>query len=238
MDENEFENLMTQQAEGIDVRINQEQLEKFYNYMLLLLDWNKKMNLTAIVKEEEIITKHFIDSLTVLKNLKETDKIVDIGTGAGFPGIPIKIMLEKTEITLLDALNKRITFLEECTKELKIKGVEIIHERAEELANDDKHREKYDVVVSRAVSPLNILLEYSVPFIRKDGLCICMKGTKAIEELKVSEKAIKELNCEIIEINKINLKGNMKRNIIVLKKLEKTKDFYPRRFAEIKKTPL
>lgn len=238
MNEKIFEQLMIEQTEGIGVKINKTQLEKFYNYMALLLEWNKKINLTAIVKEEEIITKHFIDSLTILKNIKETDKIIDVGTGAGFPGIPIRIMLAKAEITLIDALNKRITFLEECSKKLKLKELNIIHGRAEETAHDDNYREEYDIVVSRAVSPLNILLEYSMPFLKQNGLCICMKGKKAVEELKTSEKTIKKLGCELIEINKINLKGNLERNLVVIKKIEKTKELYPRQFAKIKKNPL
>ena len=144
--------------------------------MNILIEWNKVMNLTNITEPIEVIQKHFVDSLTVLKHIKETDMIIDVGTGAGFPGIPIKIAFPKTKIVLLDSLNKRIKFLNEVIAKLKINDVEAMHGRAEELAHNKIYREKYDIAIARAVAPLNVLSEYLLPFIKVNGIAICMKG--------------------------------------------------------------
>ena len=146
-------------AKQIKIELTKEQIEKYYNYMNLLLEWNEKINLTAIIDPKEIILKHFVDSLTIAKYIKKDEKLIDVGTGAGFPGIPVSIVKESTDIVLLDSLNKRINFLEEVKENLKLKNITTIHGRAEEFGKNKKKRETYDIATSRAVAPLNILLE-------------------------------------------------------------------------------
>ena len=147
-----FKKLFLELANKININLTENQIEKFYKYMKLLLEWNEKINLTAITDENEIVLKHFVDSLTVLKYIKEDDKIIDVGTGAGFPGIPMAIMMPNTKITLLDSLNKRINFLNEVIKELNLKNVETIHSRSEDCGKDILYREKYDISIERAVA--------------------------------------------------------------------------------------
>ena len=167
------------EAEKINIKLNDKQLEKFYNYMNLLIEWNEKINLTAITEPNEVIIKHFIDSLTASKYIEDNKSIVDVGTGAGFPGLPLAIYNDNYNITLVDSLNKRINFLNEVTNQLEIKNVTSIHSRAEEFGKNKQCREKYDVAVSRAVAQLNILVEYLLPTIKVGGKCTCMKGTDA-----------------------------------------------------------
>ena len=155
-----FKKKMNELLSEINIEINENKIDMFYLYMQELLEWNKKINLTAIEDENEIILKHFIDSLTVQKYIKNAQNIIDIGTGAGFPGIPLAIVNEKSNIVLLDSLNKRINFLNNVIQKLELSNVKAIHGRAEDLAKIVQHREKYDIVISRAVAPFNILLEY------------------------------------------------------------------------------
>ena len=154
-----FKKKMNELLSEINIEINENKIDMFYLYMQELLEWNKKINLTAIEDENEIILKHFIDSLTVQKYIKNAQNIIDIGTGAGFPGIPLAIVNEKSNIVLLDSLNKRINFLNNVIQKLELSNVKAIHGRAEDLAKIVQHREKYDIVISRAVAPFNILLE-------------------------------------------------------------------------------
>ena len=231
----EFKNL----ADKSNLKIEKEKIEKFYNYMLLIQEWNEKINLTAITNPKEMIIKHFLDSLTIANQLEDDVKIIDIGTGAGFPGIPLKIYNDSLQITLLDSLNKRTIFLKEVIDKLKLQNVEIIHGRAVDFAQNLKYREKYDVAVSRAVAPLNILLEYLIPYVKVGGKIIAMKGSNAIEEINESENALRELNCCIKEEKKIFLpeeKGE--RYIIVIEKDKKTPRIYPRKAGTPKKKPL
>ena len=153
--------------------VTDEQVEKFYNYMDLLLEWNEKINLTAITQPEEVIEKHFIDSLTILDQINNEDNVIDVGTGAGFPGIPLAIC-SNAKFTLVDSLNKRINFLSEVKEKIDLKNVELEHGRAEDLAKDKKYREKFDVAVSRAVAPMNVLIEYLLPYVKVGGKIICM----------------------------------------------------------------
>ena len=238
MDKTEFQKELLMQAKKMEIIINEKQTNDFYTYMQLLLEWNKKINLTAITEENEIITKHFIDSLTLLKYIKEGESIIDVGTGAGFPGIPLKIIMEQNQFTLLDSLHKRVVFLEECKNKIELKKTEIIHGRAEEFGSKIEYREKYDVAVSRAVAPLNALLEYVIPFIKVGGEFLCMKGPKVEEEILESKKAIEELGVEIEEIKEISLSNENQRRIVMFRKKEKTKSIYPRKFVNIKKKPL
>ena len=222
-----------------NIEISDNQLEKFDKYMRLLLEWNEKINLTAIVEPDEVKIKHFLDSLTVLKYIHDDDKVIDIGTGAGFPGIPLKIMKPDAKITLLDSLNKRINFLNIVIEELGLKNIETIHGRAEEFARNKMYREKYDVAVSRAVANLSTLTEYMLPFVKVGGRCICMKGANVKEELDKAKNAIQELGGKIEKIDNFYLSNNdNERNIIIIKKVKETKSKYPRKAGIPSKEPL
>ena len=228
-----------QKLEEYNIEINDEQIEKFDLYMKLLLEWNEKINLTAITEKDDIILKHFVDSLTILKYVDKRDKIIDIGTGAGFPGIPIKIMNEKANITLLDSLNKRINFLNIVINELKLDNIVAIHGRAEELARNKAHREKYDVAVSRAVANLSTLTEYMLPFVKVGGKCICMKGANVKEEIDKAKNAIKKLGGQIEIVDNFYLSENdNERNIVIIKKIKETEPKYPRKAGIPSKEPL
>lgn len=239
MDYNEFSNKIINTGKSINVEISLEQAEKFYKYMELLLEWNEKINLTAITEPNDIILKHFIDSVTIEKYLNKGAKLIDIGTGAGFPGIPLSILREDLKITLMDSLNKRIKFLDEVVLKNQLLNVDTVHSRAEELARNKDFREKYDVATSRAVASLNVLLEYMIPFIKVGGYCICMKGSNIDEEINNSEKALKILQCKIVKIEKFELPGSdYGRNIIIIKKKGETSNKYPRKPGTPAKEPL
>lgn len=228
-----------QKLNEFDIKINDEQIKSFEKYMNLLLEWNEKINLTAITQPEEVKLKHFVDSLTVLKYINDDDKVIDIGTGAGFPGIPLKIMNKNTKITLLDSLNKRINFLNIVIEKLDLSNIQAIHGRAEEIARNKLYREKYDVVVSRAVANLSTLTEYMLPFVKVGGKCICMKGANVNEELERAQNAIKELGGEIERVDNFYLSDNdNERNIIVIKKVKETNPKYPRKAGTPSKEPL
>ena len=184
--------------------VTDEQVEKFYNYMDLLLEWNEKINLTAITQPEEVIEKHFIDSLTILDQINNEDNVIDVGTGAGFPGIPLAIC-SNAKFTLVDSLNKRINFLSEVKEKIDLKNVELEHGRAEDLAKDKKYREKFDVAVSRAVAPMNVLIEYLLPYVKVGGKIICMKGPKAEEELGQLDTGIEILGGKLDKMIDIKL---------------------------------
>lgn len=239
MEKQEFKAKLKEEAMQFGIELSGKEQDNFYNYMKLLLDWNEKINLTAITEPKEIITKHFVDSLSITSYINENDRILDIGTGAGFPGIPIKIVLEKNEITLLDSLNKRINFLNEVIEKLDLKNIQAVHGRAEEFNKIDENRENYDIIVSRAVAKLNVLLEYMLPFVKLNGRCICMKSADIGEELKEAENAIKILGGEIEKIDEIILKNtDIKRKIIVIKKVNKIPSKYPRKAGTPAKEPI
>ena len=239
MDYIEFKNKFTKYLLDLNIELSEDKIEKFYKYMNLLIEWNQKINLTAIVEPNEIIVKHFIDSLTIEKYLQKGQSVIDVGTGAGFPGIPVSIVRDDCNVTLMDSLNKRINFLNEVVKECNISNVECIHSRAEELSHNKNYREKYDVVTSRAVASLNVLLEYMLPFVKVGGYAICMKGSNVEDEISKSSKALEILGGEIVEINTFNLANTDNgRNIIVVKKIKNTPVKYPRKAGTPAKEPI
>ena len=217
--------------------LSNEQIEEFKTYYKLLIEWNKKINLTAITEEEEVITKHFADSLSILKYIPDNSKVIDVGTGAGFPGVPIKIANESLQITLLDSLNKRLLFLDEVIKELGLKDIKTIHGRAEEIAHNKDHREQYDIAVCRAVAKLNVLAEYMLPYLKVGGTFICMKGPNINEEIESSMKAIKLLGGRIEKIESFELDENQ-RNIIIIKKEKNSPKNFPRKAGTPSKSPI
>lgn len=225
--------------EKSDLKISGEMVEKFEKYADLLIEWNKKMNLTAIVDRQGIAIKHFLDSVLALDAIAIPygSAVIDIGTGAGFPGVPIKIVRPDVDLTLLDSLNKRIKFLDDLRKKLGI-DVDLIHARAEDAAHKKDLRESFDVVISRAVAPLNVLLEYCMPFVKVGGVFIALKGSNARLELDLAKNAIKNLSAEIFTQKSFSLVNECDRNIIVFKKTAKNLDVYPRNSAKIKKKPL
>lgn len=239
MDKKEFLEELIDKAQKIDIKISEKEANQFYDYMNLLIEWNEKMNLTAITALDEVILKHFIDSITINKYIKNQKNVMDIGTGAGFPGVPLKIINKEKEFTLVDSLNKRIQFLNEVSKELDLKSIKCIHARAEELAMNLEYRENYDIVTSRAVARLATLLEYMLPLVKLGGKCICMKGANIEEELEEARKAITLLGGQIEVVDKMHLPdSDMERNIVVIKKVKNTPSKYPRKAGIPSKQPI
>ena len=235
----EFSKELTKLASKIEIELSLDEIEKLYKFMYLLLEWNEKINLTAITEPEDIILKHFVDSITIKKYIKSENKVLDMGTGAGFPGIPLKIISSDTYFTLVDSLNKRIIFLNEVCDKLKLNKIENIHSRAEELAKNKKYREQYDVVTSRAVARLASLVEYMLPFVKVGGRCICMKGSNVDEELIEAKKAINVLGGEIEKVDKFLLpNSDIERNIVIIKKIKNTSCKYPRKPGTATKQPI
>lgn len=211
-----------------------EKSKAYKIYMDYLLEVNSHTNLTAITDPSEIEIKHFKDSLTVLDYIKKGDKVLDIGAGAGFPGIPLRIEKE-IDLTLIDSVNKKVKFMNEVIEKLNLENARAIHVRAEDFAKDQ--REKYDVVVSRAVANMRTLSEYCLPFLKVGGLFVALKGPKAMEELEDAQNAISILGGQVIKTESIDLSGNDRVNIIV-QKIKKTKNKYPRGKNLPKKSPL
>lgn len=239
MDEKEFFDQIQEKGEVLNIFFSVEQKLQFYKYMQSLLEWNNKINLTAITIPEEIILKHFIDSLTIYKKLIRGAKIIDVGTGAGFPGIPLAIIDENLKITLNDSLNKRLIFLTEVKKQLKLDNIEIIHARAEEIGQNKKYREKFDYATSRAVANLSTLSEYLLPLVKINGKCICMKASNIEEELNQAQNAIKVLGGEVTDIEKFKLpQSDIDRTIITISKTKNTPNKYPRKAGTPSKDPI
>ncbi len=235
----EFEENIKESAKEIGILLNNKQVNEFYEYMQLLLEWNEKINLTAIIKPEEIILKHFIDSITIAKHIKKEATIIDVGTGAGFPGIPLKIIRDDINITLLDSLNKRVKFLNEVIEKLALKNITAIHSRVEELGKNKSYRERFDYATSRAVANLATLSEYLIPLVKLDGYTINMKGFNIEQEIQQSEKAILVLGGQIEEIEKFQLpKSEIQRNIIWIHKIKTTPLKYPRKAGIPAKEPI
>ena len=239
MDYEEFKQKLQEESNKIRIKIGEKESRTFYDFMKILLEENEKVNLTAITEENEIIIKHFIDSLTINKYLINANKILDLGTGAGFPGIPLKIVNKDKEFVLVDSLNKRIEFLNKVKEKCELENLELIHSRAEDLAKNKNYREKFDVVTSRAVANLRTLAEYLLPFVKKEGICICMKGPNVDNELEEAKNSINILGGKIEKIEKIFLKENdMERNILIIRKIQNTPNKYPRKAGIPTKLPL
>ena len=239
MESEKFKSVLVEKAKLIGIEITESQAEKFYTYMCLLLEWNEKMNLTAITDPMEVIIKHFIDSITISKEIENGKKVIDVGTGAGFPGIPLKIVRPDISVTFLDSLNKRITFLNAVIEALELENVETIHGRIEELGRNKKHREIYDYATSRAVANLAVLSEYMLPMVKVGGKCICMKGANVEEEILDAKKAVQILGGRIEKVDEFLLADtDMKRNIIVIEKENGTPGKYPRKAGVPAKEPL
>ena len=219
--------------------LTDEMQQQFEDYMNLLLEWNEKINLTAITEEDEIILKHFVDSLTISKYIKEGKSIVDVGTGAGFPGVPLKIVRKDLKVTLVDSLNKRILFLNDVIEKLRLKEIETLHYRAEEFGQNKKYRESFDIATSRAVANLSTLVEYLLPLVKVGGICVCMKGSEIKEELENSKKAIEILGGEVEQVEEFYLPGtDIKRSIVMIKKISSTPKKYPRKPGTPAKEPI
>lgn len=222
-----------------NISISDTQKQKFETYAKLLSEWNEKINLTAITEDTEVAVKHFIDSITLLKyaDIKENASVIDIGTGAGFPGIPLKIMRDDINLTLLDSLNKRLVFLDEVCNTIEIK-TQTVHSRAEEGGQNPKFREKYDVAVSRAVANLPALCEYCMPYVKVGGVFISMKGSDGENELENAKNAIAILGGKTESCKTLTLPDGSTRTIITIKKIQPIPQKYPRRSVKINKQPL
>lgn len=226
------------------IELNRKQTEQFLQYEHLLSEWNQKMNLTAITDFEEIVWKHFIDSVALCQSeyvSRETwnGHWIDVGTGAGFPDIPLKIIFPDCHMTLVDSLNKRVDFLGEAIKQCGLQQIRTIHARAEDLGHDIKYREAYDVCVSRAVANLSTLSEYCIPFLKKGGWFLAYKAGEVEKELKQSQKAVKVFGGEIRHAEQMIIRGSdLKRTLIFVKKVEATPKKYPRKAGIPSKKPI
>lgn len=221
--------------------INDEKLIKFGKYMEMILEWNNRMNLTSITDPNEIVVKHFLDSLSILytEHIKENIVIMDIGTGAGLPGIPLKIIFPDIRMILVDSLKKRTQFLSEVVEKLDLRNVEIIHARAEDLGKNDAYRESCDLVLSRAVAELRVLAEYCLPFTRVDGFFIAYKGPGAANELSFAKKALSVLGGDHGKIENIPVPFSDRiHQLVIIHKISKTPIKYPRSPGKPKKSPL
>ena len=236
-----YYDIINRAAEEISMNFTAVEYDRFMLYMNLLKEWNEKINLTAITDSEEIVKKHFIDSIKCFKAepFKTCKSIIDVGSGAGFPGLPIAIMRPEVKITLLDSLNKRVNFLNTVISALGLKNVTAIHGRAEEEARKKEHREKYDLVTSRAVANMTSLSEYCIPFAKVSGYFIPLKGPAVDEELSLAANAIKILGGEFKEVIEVEIEdSDLMHNLVVIKKVKSTVATYPRKATSISKKPI
>lgn len=225
----------------LNIDLSREQLQQFEDYYDLLIEWNKVMNLTAITEYEEVIKKHFVDSLSIVKalDMKEIETVIDIGTGAGFPGIPLKIVFPHLKVTLLDSLNKRIKFLDEVIRKLELENITAIHGRAEDYAKKKDYREQYDLCVSRAVANLSTLSEYCIPYVKERGMFVPYKSGEIDDELFASRNAVNILGGKIQDVIKFQLPGtDIGRSFVKIRKIKTTQKKYPRKAGLPTKEPL
>lgn len=234
-------NVLTEKVKELSIVLNDKQIQQFEQYYNILVEWNKVMNLTAITEYEEVVEKHFLDSLTIVNaiHVEKIETLIDVGTGAGFPGIPLKIAFPHLKVTLLDSLNKRIKFLNEVINLLELNDIKAIHGRAEDYAKQAEYREQYDICVSRAVANLATLSEYCLPYVKVDGLFVPYKSGEIDEELKSSEKAVSILGGKVEEVVKFQLPGtDIGRSFVKIHKIKETKKKYPRKAGMPTKEPL
>lgn len=237
----DFFELMKNSSEKEELIFDETKYNQFIKYKDLLKEWNEKINLTAITEDEDIIKKHFIDCIKIFKfrELHNLRNIIDVGTGAGFPGLPIKIVKPEIKVTLLDSLNKRINFLNEVVRELNLKDVETIHSRAEDGARQKNLRENFDAVVSRAVANMQVLSEFCLPYVKVGGYLIALKGPAIEEEISNAKSAIATLGGKIEEIIPVEIEDtDLKHNLVVISKIKETPAVYPRKAGTITKKPL
>lgn len=234
----EFKRNFTEEAEKINVKLDDQMLEQFYNYMNGIIEWNDKVNVTAITDEKTFIVKHFIDSLTVNRFVEDKKSVIDIGTGAGFPGVPLKILNPSLKVTLIDSVNKKLNVIRDLAEKINLQKLEILHTRAEDLANKIEYREKYNIATTRAVSNFSTIVEYMLPFVKVGGYAICMKGPNYKEELEDARNAIKILGGNVEAIESLNVNEELERNIIVIKKIMQTPKKYPRGQGKPLKEPI
>lgn len=234
-------NQLKKEALLFGVELNETQLSQFYTYYEMLIEWNEKINLTAITDFDEVLKKHFLDSIAIGRILNQNDiiSILDIGTGAGFPGIPIKIAFPNVEIILMDSLNKRVNFLNEVIEKLSLKKISAMHGRAEDFAKKDLMREKFDLCVSRAVANLSSLSEFCLPYVKVGGRFISYKSEKAKEELEASKNAISILGGGNVKCDEFSLPDtDFNRTFVIIEKIKETPGKYPRKAGTPIKQPL
>ena len=239
----EFITTLIQECKKQNIELDEGKAKALKEYKELLVEWNEKMNLTAITEDYEVIVKHFVDCLECTHLITNEKKIIDVGTGAGFPGMPLAIYYPQIEFTLLDGLNKRLIFLEEVVNKLGLKNVKIVHARAEEAARNEEYFESFDAVVSRAVANLPVLLEYTSPYVKVNGKCIVMKGDNAKEELDLAKNAMNILKLKNIENKEYKYSYTINneeynRTILYIEKVGNTPNKYPRNYGQIKKKAL
>lgn len=236
-----MECMLKDRLEALDIVLDQEQIDQFDEYYEILVEWNKVMNLTGITEYQEVVEKHFLDSLSIVKvmDMDQAERVIDVGTGAGFPGIPLKIAFPKLDIVLLDSLNKRIRFLDHVIEELGLEGIRTIHGRAEDFARDGKYRERFDLCVSRAVANLSSLSEYCLPYVKVGGRFVSYKSGDIEEEVNDASKAIALLGGKKERIEKFQLPDtDIQRSFVVIRKTKNTQKRYPRKAGMPTKEPL
>jgi 16S rRNA (guanine527-N7)-methyltransferase len=236
-----FRDVLAQVADEYSLSLTSEQLTSFTTYFEMLLEWNQKINLTAITDPTEVAVKHMVDSLSCYDDeiFKQGARIIDVGTGAGFPGLPLKIFRPDLKLTLFDSLNKRILFLKAVAEQLGINDIEFVHSRAEDGGKNKRFREQYDIAVSRAVARLNVLSEFCLPFVAVGGFFIALKGSQYNQEIKESTGALRQLGGEITKIENVKLPGlDDVRAVVYIKKIKRTLPSYPRRPGAVEKNPL
>lgn len=237
----EYFDILNKASNNEGLEFSEKKYEQFMKYKDLIKEWNEKVNLTAIKEDEEIVKKHFIDSMKVFKfdQLKNAKNVIDIGTGGGFPGIPMKIIKPEVNIVLLDSLNKRVKFLNEVINSLQLENIKAIHGRAEDFAQEAQYREKFDVAVSRAVANLTVLSEYCIPYVKVGGYFVAMKGPAVEEEIKQSKNAIRMLGGRIEHIEKVQIEdSDLNHNLVIISKISQTHRKYPRKAGMVTKEPL
>ena len=233
--------LMKNACDSVEMNFDEDKYNKFITYKKLLQEWNEKINLTAITEDEEVIKKHFIDCIKAFSEnqFKEAKTLIDVGTGAGFPGLPIAIMKEDLNITLLDSLNKRVNFLNIVKNSLNLTNVTTIHSRAEDGARNKELREKFDIATSRAVANMAVLSEFCLPYVKVGGYFIALKGPAITDELNDAKNAIGTLGGKLIEVIEVSVEGtDLKHNLVVIKKVKETPKTYPRKAGSITKKPI